>query len=112
VVVTPYAPHTSFEITIIPRAHGAHFWEIGASERLAFADALTAALRRLKKVLKNPAFNFFIHTAPVDRADYRYYHWHLEIYPRIEILAGLEHGSGIRVAQTSPEAAAEYLRAV
>lgn len=112
VVLTPYAPHASFEVTILPRAHTAHFWEIGATERLALADALVAALRRLKRVLKNPAYNFFIHTAPVDRADYRYYHWHLEIFPRVETLAGFEHGSGIRVVKIPPEIAAEHLRNV
>ena len=111
VVMTPYAPHASFELRIFPRAHNSHFEEITEEQRLYLADALTAALRRLKKVIGDASYNFFIHTAPVDRQDYRYYHWHVEIFPKTSTLGGVEHGAGIRVVEVSPEAAAEYLRA-
>ncbi len=111
VVMTSYAPHASFELRIFPRAHNSHFEEITEGQRLCLADALTAALRRLKKVLGDVSYNFFIHTAPVDKQDYRYYHWHVEIFPKTSTLGGVEHGSGIRVVEVAPEAAAEYLRA-
>jgi UDPglucose--hexose-1-phosphate uridylyltransferase len=111
VVMTPYAPHASFELRIFPRAHNSHFEEITEVQRLQLADALTAALRRLKKVLGDASYNFFVHTAPVDKQDYRYYHWHVEIFPKTSTFGGVEHGSGIRVVEASPEAAAEYLRA-
>ncbi len=110
VVMTPYAPHASFEIRIFPREHSSHFEEITPQQRLYLADALTAALRRLKKAIGDVSYNFFIHTAPVDRKDYRYYHWHLEIFPKTSILGGVEHGSGIRVVEIAPELAAQYLR--
>ncbi|MEK7650143.1 MAG: galactose-1-phosphate uridylyltransferase [Patescibacteria group bacterium] len=110
VIVVPYAPSASFELRIFPRDHGSHFEEITPEQRLYLADALTAALRRLKKVIGNVPYNFFIHTAPVDKQDYRYYHWHLEIEPKTSIFGGVEHGAGIRVIEVAPEAAAEYLR--
>lgn len=110
IVMTPFAPHTSFEIRIFPLRHNSRFETISREERLYFADALVGALRRLKKVLKNPAYNFFIHTAPVDGENHEYYHWHLEIFPKTSHLAGLEHGTGIRAVEMLPETAAEYLR--
>jgi UDPglucose--hexose-1-phosphate uridylyltransferase len=67
-------------------------------------------LRKLKKVLKDPAFNFFIHTAPVAKGKFNYYHWHLEILPKTAHLGGVELGTGVEVVTMRPEDAASYLR--
>ena len=39
-----------------------------------------------------------------------YYHWHVEIIPRITRVAGFEWGTGFFINPTPPEEAAEYLR--
>lgn len=110
VVFVPFAPRTSFELRIFPIKHEARFETITEEERLALADALVAALRRLEAVLGDPAYNFFIHTAPVDERGYDYYHWHVEIYPKTSRTAGVELGLGIRVVTALPEQVAELLR--
>ncbi len=110
VVFTPYAPSSSYELRLFPKAHVAKFEDIKDDERMAFADALVEALTRLKRGLENPAYNFFIHTAPVDREDYRYYHWHVEIEPKTSHLAGFELGLGVRTVTIIPEEAAVLLR--
>lgn len=110
VVLAPYASHTSFELRIFPLQHQARFETISARDRMFCADALTTALRKLYKGLKNPPYNFFIHTAPRDPKHFKYYHWHIEILPKMSKLAGVELGTGIEIIAISPEEAADYLR--
>lgn len=110
VVIAPYASHVSFEMRIFPLFHSARFEYIADADRLLFADALTSALRALKKTLHDPAYNFFIHTAPVGDGEYNYYHWHLEILPKTSHWAGVELGTGIEVISMPPEEAAELLK--
>ena len=110
IVIAPFASHVNFEMRIFPIAHASRFEEIKPQSRLFFADALTVALKRLKKVLKDPAFNFFIHTAPHERGKFDFYHWHLEILPKTQHLAGVELGTGIEFIAMPPEEAARYLR--
>ena len=80
---------------------------------------LTSLLRKLRTVLHEPPFNYFLHSAPnmIPRKDYWHtlgedYHWHLEIIPRLRRISGFEWGSGFYILQTSPENAAKYLREV
>jgi UDPglucose--hexose-1-phosphate uridylyltransferase len=44
-------------------------------------------------------------------ADVPFYHWHLEIYPKLTTQAGFEIGSGIGINPVTPEDAATQLRA-
>lgn len=114
VTISPFAPRVSYETRIYPLKHAAHFEEISEEKRYALADSLTDALKRIVKTLKNPDFNYFIHTAPpmADGCDDEnaHYHWHLEILPRVSAWAGLELGVGIEVVVASPEEAANNLK--
>jgi UDPglucose--hexose-1-phosphate uridylyltransferase len=69
-------------------------------------------LARLYFGLGDPPFNFFIHTAPAKRDVSRYYHWHLEIHPRLTQPAGFELSTGVIINTVSPEGAAAFLRGV
>ncbi|MCK7519279.1 MAG: hypothetical protein MZV64_16935 [Ignavibacteriales bacterium] len=40
----------------------------------------------------------------------RYYHWHIELMPKLTHVAGFEWGSGFYINPTPPEDAAKYLR--
>jgi UDPglucose--hexose-1-phosphate uridylyltransferase len=51
-----------------------------------------------------------LHTAPVGDEDLPYYHWHIEILPKLTQVAGFEMGSGFYINPTAPEDAAHYLR--
>jgi len=90
--------------------HGGCFVALAQGEVSCFAEALSAALRKLFKGLKDPDYNYFIHTAPVDGGKYPHYHWHLEIMPKTSTWAGFELGTGIEISTIEPEKAAAYLR--
>ena len=112
-VLCPFVSRQAFETRIFPRRHQPAFEMITESEILDFGDVLQSALARIARCLDNPAYNFFIHTAPTaDGVGAAHYHWHVEIVPKTGIWAGFEIGTGIEISTTAPEAAARLLRAV
>lgn len=110
VVLCPYAPRFPFETWILPRTHLSHFEQTPAGVMQKFAWAVRATVRKLEKVLENPPYNFVIHTGPVQQAEIPYYHWHLEVIPKLTRVAGFEWGTGIYINPTPPEEAAQFLR--
>jgi len=110
-VICPYVSRQAFEIRIFPKRHEPAFEAASEDELRAAADALQTALAKLARGLNNPAYNFFIHTAPTARGGRApYYHWHIEIIPKTAIWAGFEIATGIEIATISPESAAAFLR--
>jgi UDPglucose--hexose-1-phosphate uridylyltransferase len=109
VALAPFASRFPFETWITPKDHKASFGDIEDHEQESFADILHGTLRRLIRTLGNPPFNFIIHTSPCDEHCAEYYHWHLEIMPRLTKVAGFEWGSGFYVNPVPPESAARYL---
>ncbi|MFQ5919732.1 MAG: galactose-1-phosphate uridylyltransferase [Thermoplasmata archaeon] len=110
VALCPYASRFPFEIWILPRRHRSRFEEITTRERRTLARLLRDTLRGLDTLFGNPPFNWYIHTAPSDGEDYAYYHWHLEITPRLSRKAGFERGTGFYINSVPPEDAAWLLR--
>lgn len=112
-VITPFASRSAFEMRIYPKKHKAHFELMDGNERFLLASALRTALAKLHKGLKNPDYNFFLHTAPAkDSGEFHHYHWHFEILPKTAIWAGFELGTGIEISTIRPEDAADFLRKV
>ena len=110
ITLVPYASRVPYEMRIFPRRHSSDFEEMKDGEISLLAESLKDALNRAAKALKNPDYNFFIHTASTRVKNVPYYHWHLEILPRTYEWAGLELGTGIEVVSAPPEEAAEKLR--
>ncbi|MFH1611868.1 MAG: DUF4931 domain-containing protein [bacterium] len=110
IVVCPFAPQVSFEVRVYPKNHQSHFEQINGKDKGLFADALHTALYKIFQGLKDPAYNFYIHTAPCDGANYDFYHWHVNIMPKTAIWAGFELGTGVEISTIEPEKAAEFLR--
>jgi UDPglucose--hexose-1-phosphate uridylyltransferase len=110
VVIEPYAARFPFETHILPRRHQSHFEEIDGAQLQNLAWVLRTTLRKLDKVLEKPAYNFVIHTAPVQETNSDYYHWHLEIMPKLTKVAGFEWGTGFYINPTPPEESAKFLR--
>ena len=71
---------------------------------------LKETLQRVNRALDRPPYNFVIHTAPVTEGDLEYFHWHLEIIPKLTRVAGFEWGSGFFINPVPPEDAATALR--
>lgn len=110
--VAPFVSRTAFEIRIFPKNHQPSFEKISHEDVSFVADALRISLKKLYIGLKDPCYNFFIHTAPCRGEQYQHYHWHIEILPKTAIWAGFELGTGIEIATIAPETAAEYLRGI
>jgi UDPglucose--hexose-1-phosphate uridylyltransferase len=107
--VAPYAPRFPFETWILPRRHQAHYEDAHRHEFSALARALGEILRRMNRMLRNPPYNLLIHSAPVGEAA-EYYHWHVEIIPKLTKVAGFEWATGFYLNPTAPEEAAQVLR--
>lgn len=112
VALSPYAPRFPFETWILPRRHQSHFEDAWRHEYGALARLISEVLRRINRALENPPYNLLIHSAPVGDAASEHYHWHVEILPKVTKVAGFERATGCYVNPTSPEEAAEVLRAV
>ena len=112
-VLSPYDARFPFELLIVPREHAHDFPALSGEERASFAGVLKRSLARLSPLLGDVPYNFVLHTSPCG-GDWPgiegWYHWHLEIIPRLTKLAGFEWGTGMFINPMSPEAAAEHLR--
>ncbi len=121
-VLCPFGSSVAFEIRIYPKKHSSYFEEITAQQIKNLAKCFKITLNKMYKALGNPAFNFFLHTAPCDgvigkvdkikrkNKDYNHYHWHFEIDPKLSIWAGFELSTGMEISTVPPEFAAETLR--
>lgn len=113
VTLAPFASKTAFEMRIFPKEHHAHFESIPPRALSYLANALRVTLAKIYQGLKNPDYNFFIHTAPVRNSkEFDHYHWHMEILPKTATWAGFEIGTGIEISTITPEAAAKFLRKI
>ena len=122
IVVTPYASTSPFELRLFPVRHN-HDFALETDQALAqFAAALRNTLQRLRSLLRDPPYNFILHTAPpahprAGRPDdwmslANDFHWHLELVPRLKRIAGFEWGSGVFINSMPSEDAARHLRSV
>jgi UDPglucose--hexose-1-phosphate uridylyltransferase len=110
---TAFCPHASrfaYETWIVPHQHVRHFDETEEDELAELAEMFHALLVKLEAIVKLPAYNYIVHTAPFDTTASEHYHWHIEILPRIANLAGFEIGTGRFINTVSPDKAAETLR--
>lgn len=112
VAFQPFASRVPFETWIMPRSHTTSFGQITEEECRAIGPALKTVLAKLYHGLNNPDFNVILQTAPVEYEDASYYHWHIQILPRLTLQAGFELGSGIYVNSALPEQTAQFLREV
>lgn len=114
----PYASRFPFEAWVLPKDHSINFYDQIARQKLKLlADILKVMLTKYDKVLDNPEYNYIVHTAPnlFARSGYwltikQDYHWHIEMFPRLTLVAGFEEGTGFFINPMLPEAAAKYLR--
>ncbi len=109
-VFTPYASRFPFEVYFIPKKHQATFEEIDKATLADLAEAFDLFFPAFSKLLQDPPFNFMLHVSPLRTPGLLYYHWHIELIPRLSRPAGFEFGSGIFINPIPPEKAAQSLR--
>jgi len=99
VLACPPASRLPYELVVAPLDREADGLR---SERLAPALRLLAeGIRRLRRLEGPVPWNAWLHNGR---------RWHIEVVPRLAVLAGLELGAGIYVNSLPPEQAAAVLR--
>lgn len=110
IVFCPFASRFPFEMEITPKFHQPFFEMIDNNQVQGFATALQIALKKLEVLLPGQPYNFVLHTSPCSDSYSDFYHWHIELIPKLTKIAGFEWGSGFYINPTPPEDAARLLR--
>ncbi len=110
--IVPFAARFPFETWILPKNHVSSFEDSAASDLKLLAQTLKETLLRMNRSVNTPPYNLVLHTSPCDQPIIDYYHWHLEIMPRLTRVAGFERGTGFYINPTPPEEAAKFLREI
>jgi UDPglucose--hexose-1-phosphate uridylyltransferase len=108
--VCPYAARFPFEIWVLPRRHFSNFEDSDVPTFHNLGWVMPVLVREIDKVLERPAYNVMIHTAPLQEHGLPYYHWHMELIPKLTKVAGFEWGTGFYINPTPPEESAKFLR--
>ena len=108
IAMAPFAPRSPFETMILPKRHESSF--LPNSNANLLARILQKTLKQIDTVLDLPPYNMMIHTSPFKDEENEYYHWHIEIIPKLTKIAGFEWGSGFYINPTPPEEAAKFMR--
>jgi UDPglucose--hexose-1-phosphate uridylyltransferase len=111
-VLCPFASKSAFQMIISPKKHLPYFEKITEKEKWSLAEAFRIAFSKLYKTLHDPAYNFYLHTAPCDGKKYDHYHWHWTILPKTATWAGFEIGTRMEISTIEPERAATILRKI
>jgi UDPglucose--hexose-1-phosphate uridylyltransferase len=99
VLACPWASRLPYECVIVPAEPEAHAFR---SELLALALRLLAeAIRRVRSAAAPAPINAWVHDGP---------DWHVELLPRLSVIAGVELGAGWWINPLPPEEAAAVLR--
>lgn len=110
--IVPYAPRFPFEVWVLPKKHTSYFEESQKFQFEALARLFSETLRRLDRALGAHPYNFILHTSPLHERTGEFYHWHIEIMPKLSQVAGFEWGTGFYINPVLPEDAAAFLRDV
>jgi UDPglucose--hexose-1-phosphate uridylyltransferase len=108
-VLAPYASVNPMEFWIIPKKHDPNLLSVMIAEKEAFAKTLKVTLKALKDLVNDPPYNYGIHLS-INKQAQDFYHWHLEVYPKLAVWAGFEKSTGVYINTVPPETAAAELR--
>ena len=109
VAIAPWASRLPFEAWLIPRLHQESFGMITDEGIDAFSVALHRLLGYYIERFGDIPYNFYIHSSPTDGSSHQYYHWHLEIVPKLILTGAFELGTATMINVTTPEHAASLL---
>lgn len=105
ILIAANAPRFNNEAWVLPKRHVGNFSDLKPEEALDFCSVLKTALGKVA-TLKDPAtYNYAVHHA---QRGAKFFHFHVEIMPRVAIHAGYELGEGAFIVSVSPEDAAKF----
>jgi len=115
VALVPPAPRQPFEAWILPRSAEPFFHATSPDRVAALAELTQSLIGRLDRLMPGADYNWWIHQLPhaptgSQAAIPANWHWHLEVMPRINGLAGFELGTGCHITTMTPHESARQLR--
>lgn len=111
VVFAPWASVNPLEFWIIPKHHRSNMLNMSGVEVEDLAETMHICFGALKSLLNDPPYNFGFHTI-LDENAVNFYHWHIEVYPKLITWAGFEKSTGMFINTISPEDAAKEMRTI
>jgi UDPglucose--hexose-1-phosphate uridylyltransferase len=112
IAFAPFASKRPFEVSILPKQHISFFEKTSPAVLRDVTELTQVVLRDIKANLKDPDYNLFIHSAPIDGKPYAHHHWHVEIVP-VNVVSppgGFEISTIININVVDPELTAATLR--
>lgn len=106
----PFASRTPSLVTVTSQKHQSRFELLDDFELEQLSWLMHRLIRRIEKCYPDSAYNFVIHTSPSRSENPSYFHWRLELFPRLTKVAGFEWGSDCYINPLTPEDAAHNLR--
>jgi galactose-1-phosphate uridylyltransferase len=99
--LAPFASGYPFEACVFPKVHSSAFSRTSAVQIENLAKILRDVLQKLDHTLGGPPYNLSLQDRPFLRPHEGYwktieedFHWHLEIFPQLVGLTGLERPPG------------------
>ncbi len=107
----PFASMQPHEVWLLPTKHEPSFERAATVDTLSrLADVLHDVIARLESIIPDGSFNLLLRTAPKGIDCDRWFHWRIELLPRMNSIAGLELATGIYINPVAPEHGAAQLR--
>lgn len=113
VAFCPFASLQPMEVWLMPAVHEPAFERPAPSSALdRLAAVLHGLIGKLEAAVPGAAYNLSLRTAPWRDAAATdpWFHWRIELLPRVTPLAGLELAAGVHINPLPPEQAARRLR--
>jgi UDPglucose--hexose-1-phosphate uridylyltransferase len=111
VAFCPFASWQPWEVWLMPAQHQPAFERQSQPAGLdRLADVLHELVARVESIVPETSYNLLLRTAPWIDGVNPWYHWRIELLPRVVEFAGLELAAGIHINPLSPEHAAQQLR--
>jgi UDPglucose--hexose-1-phosphate uridylyltransferase len=114
VVFHPFASSRFAETWIVPLDHRPSFGRASPGNLARLGRVLSRTMKQLSVAFGDPDFNYILHSCPRACEDtaQAYWHWYLQIVPRVAKAAGVELGTGIHINTGWPEETAEAMRRI
>lgn len=108
----PYASRFCYETWIMPKQHLFDYGHLSEQHITSLAQIIKRLLVRYEKVFDDISYNICFMGSPQENMIDKYFHWHIQILPRLTNIAGFELSTGCYINPSPPELVAETLRKV
>ncbi len=104
IAIAPFASRFPYEIEFIPKRHVNSLTELNEKELNDLSDIIRKSLMKLNKL--DAAYNLYVHNFHIGH----WSHLHINIAPRLSIMAGFEFETDNFINTVYPENAAKFYR--